>query len=370
MENDRALGPAIPETAPQPGRHLLADGCLLATTLIWGVNILVFKYTIDVLDPVLFNSSRLAFSLLALALCVWGESRWRKAPLWPRSNPDHPIPWPRVLVFAALTGLVYLVLYLMGIDRTTAGNTALLLSSMPMWTAVLSFLFLRERLPGISWVGLALTFAGTLIVTLTGGKVSTDSQHFWGNLLMLMAAFTWASATVLSRPILRAMTPLQLTFIASLLTTPLHLLWIAPQLAQLEFQGWSGSTAAVSGLAESSPSTGVPLSDNIAKVSAAAGSALPAGERTITPQILLALVYCGGLSTGVAYALWNTGVKILGGSHAAVYQNVVTLVAVIGGWLILREQPRAGQIVGGLTIIAGVLIMRMGRRTEARRDPA
>lgn len=330
-----AAGTPSPSLPAPRSQHLLADACLLATTLIWGVNILAFKYSIGILDPVLFNSSRLLFSLLALTGLAWLESRWRKASFWPRSSPEHPIQWPGVVVFSFLTGLLYMILYLHGIDRTTAGNTALLLSSMPMWTAVLSFFFLRERLPPVTWTGLAITFAGTLVVTLSGGRVSADSQYFWGNLLVLSAAFAWASATVLSRPFLVAMTPLQLTFIASLLTTPLHLLWISPQLCQLEFQGWPGQ-------------------------------AVPAGpvsaERTITPWMLLSLVYCGAFSTGLAYALWNTGVKILGGSHAAVYQNVVTLVAVIGGWIILRETPLTGQIAGGLTIIAGVLVMRSGRR--------
>lgn len=337
-----AAGSELPDLPPATaaGHHWIADLCLLATTLIWGVNILAFKYSIGIFDPVVFNASRLVFSWLALLACVWMESRWRKAPLWPRSRPDRPIRWGGVILFSALTGGVYLVLYLNGIMRTTAGNTALLLSSMPMWTAVLSFFLLRERLRAITWTGLALTLAGTLTVTLAGGKISLASEHFFGNLLMLGAALTWALGTVLSRPILLTMTPLQLTFIASLLTTPLHLLWIAPQLGQLEFAGWTAGSA-------------VPTAEQLARGE---------GRLTVTPWLALAIVYSGALSTGVAYALWNTGVKILGGSHAAVYQNVVTLVAVAGGWLFLREQVLAAQITGGAIIIAGLLLMRRGRK--------
>jgi drug/metabolite transporter (DMT)-like permease len=329
-----------PHSSSSAGQHWIADLCLLATTLIWGVNILAFKYSIGIFDPVVFNASRLVFSWLALLACVWLESRWRKAPLWPRSRAEHPIRWGSVVLFSALTGGLYLILYLNGIMRTTAGNTALLLSSMPMWTAVFSFFLLRERLPPVTWLGLALTLAGTLTVTLAGGKVSLASEHFTGNLLMLGAALTWAVGTVISRPILLSMTPLQLTFIASLLTTPLHLLWIAPQLGQLQFAGWTAGSA-------------LPTASDIA-----AGEA----RLTVTPWLMLAIVYSGALSTGLAYALWNTGVKILGGSHAAVYQNVVTLVAVAGGWLFLREQILAAQVVGGAVIIAGLLLMRRGRK--------
>ncbi len=81
--------------------------------------------------------------------------------------------------------------------------------------------------------------------------------------------------------------------------------------------------------------------------------------RTVT---LLEIIYSGVFSTGLAYASWHVGVRILGGSHAAVYQNVVTLVAVIGGWLFLHEKPILALIGGGVLIVLGLIAMRRGRR--------
>ena len=138
-------------------RHWFADACLLLTTLIWGTNIVIFKDAIGKMNPFVFNAVRLLFASLALGICVWLESRLRRRPFWPRSAAENPIPWFRVAIFSVLTGIVYIVFYLNGIILTTAGNTALLLSSMPMWTAVLSFFFLHERLPGIAWLGFAIT---------------------------------------------------------------------------------------------------------------------------------------------------------------------------------------------------------------------
>jgi drug/metabolite transporter (DMT)-like permease len=298
-----------------------ADACLLATTLIWGVNLLVFKYSIGILEPVVFNALRLVFASIALGVCLYAESRFRRKPMFPRSRPGRPVPWKLVFWFSLLTGIVYMVLFLSGISRTTAGNTALLLASMPMWTAILSFIFLRERLRRVSWAGLAITFSGTAIVTLSGGGLSLSAQHLLGNVLVVAGAFSWAAATVISRPILRVMSPLQLTFIASLTTTPFHLMWIAAD-----------------------------LDDHLSTI--------------LTPWMLVAIVFSGAFSTGLAYVLWNTGVKILGGSHAAIFQNVVTVVAVVGGWIILGEQPLMAQIAGGITIVAGVLLMRRGRNRE------
>jgi len=322
MNDNPSPLPPSPTDAVKPvrwtQRHWFADVCLITTTLIWGVNILIFKYAIGFLEPIVFNASRLVFSTIALGICVWVESRWRQDKIWPRSTAKNRINWPRVAWFSLLTGILYMVLFVFGIDMTTAGNTGLLLSSMPMWIAVLSFIWLHERLPRVTWIGLAVTFCGTLMVTMAGGQVNFGAQFFVGNLFILAAALSWAMATVISRSILKTMSPMQLAFIASLTTTPFHVAWISPQLHLC----W---------------------------------------DTILEPWMLAAIIFSGAFSTGLAYALWNTGVKILGGSHAGVYQNIVTLVAVTGGWFILAEQPLAGQIIGGVTIVIGVLLMRRGR---------
>ena len=115
-----------------------------------------------------------------------------------------------------------------------------------------------------------------------------------------------------------ALTPLQLAMISSWLTVPIHVL------------------IAMKGLPQ-------------------------AFERLSSPPYLFAVIYSGVFSTGIAYATWNAGVRMVGASHASVFQNVVTLVAVIGGWLALGEQMVMAQILGGLLTIAGLFLMRRGR---------
>ena len=279
---------------------------------MWGVNILVFKHAVRSLDPWVFNALRLVFATTTLGLLTWVESRY-----WP--SPRKPFSRLHVLLCAFLTGFIYLLAFVKGVSLTTAGNTALILSSMPMWTAILSFVFLRERLPAVTWLGLFITFMGTVLVTTqSGGEVSLASEFFVGNLLMLVAAMTWASGTVLSRPLLTAITPLQLAFWSALLTTPLHLIITWPQI----WVEW---------------------------------------PKVMQQVTILEIVYSGVFSTGLAYASWHAGVRILGGSHAAVYQNVVTLVAVLGGWIVLRETPLMAQVVGGALIVVGLVFMRRGR---------
>jgi drug/metabolite transporter (DMT)-like permease len=307
MPNDLAKPQAI-------SRRWTADALLMLTATIWGANILVFKHFTHELNPWVFNAVRLVFAAVTLGLLAAAETLFL-----PRESRDSAVDWKRVTLFAFLSGFLYLVIFVKAIDLTTAGNTALILASMPMWTAILSRLFLHERLRRITWIGLSVTFVGTAIVTTQGsGEVSFASAYLIGNLLMLLASMTWAAGTVMSRSILQSMSPLRLAFVSCVLTTPFHFLLAAPNLRASLPQLYESST-------------------------------------------MFAVVFSGACSTGIAYATWHAGVRAVGGSHAAVYQNVVTLVAVIGGWLVLKEQPMSSQVIGGIMTVVGLFLMRKGR---------
>ncbi|MCA9107377.1 MAG: DMT family transporter [Planctomycetales bacterium] len=306
----------------------LADASLLLTTVLWGLNIVVVKAAISQLDPLAFNAIRLVLSTFALGLLA-ALDRSRSTPSSTESKTDPtstelpprrtPFPTARVIVFTLFSGLIYPLLFIFGINQTPAGNAALLLATMPIWTAGLSFLILHERLPRLVWIGLSVSLVGTVVVIVSGGKVDLSASYWIGNLLMLGAAAAWASATVASGPLLQRIAPMRLAFLANLVTTPIHLLIAAPKipaaLAQLD-----------------------------------------------QPAALLAVIYSGALSTGLAYGTWHYGVSKLGGSHASVYQNFVTLIAVLAAWLILNEQITSFQIVGGIGLFIGLYLMRRGRR--------
>jgi drug/metabolite transporter (DMT)-like permease len=302
--------------------HWLADLSLLATTLMWGANLLVIKWIVRDHDPFVFNAVRMLLSGWMLGVCAGIELRVRKRDTAGES-PSEPAGsgWLRGWTFrgfALLSGLLYPLTFMSGMQETTAGNTALLLSSMPMWTALLSALFLRERLPRITILGLLITTLGTAAIAAESGSVSASPEHLVGNLFILAAAVIWAAATVTSRPLLRQVSPLQLAFWSTFLTTPIHLMMNAAKLPE----------------------------------------AVP---RLLEWPTFGALLYSGLLSTGLAYVTWHYGVQAVGASHASAFQNVVTLVGVLGGWALFGEQITTTQWLGGLAIVYGLVLMRKGR---------
>lgn len=310
------------QNQPPLFQRLRADLILLSTALVWGANILVFKDAINGIDPWIFSGFRLVFAVVTLGALAWWEHSYR-----PPALRKRPIQVPKLICFCILSGLVYMLAFVQGIQLTTAGNTALLLASMPMWTAVLSFFFLAERLGLPTWGGLLITFVGTVLVTTQSGSVELAGEYLVGNLFVLFSAIAWAVGTVMSKSLLESISPLRLTFIAAVTTVPVHLM------ISLVLLSRSPEVAAL----------------------------------LVQPKAIAAMAFSGMFSTGIAYAMWYAGVRVVGGSHAAVYQNVVTLVALVGGWLFLSEPVLPAQIIGGGLTVAGLLVMRHGRMKEERK---
>ena len=315
---------------PKNGLHWFirhhADLCLLLTALLWGINIPVVKFATSNMDGLAFNALRMVLSTFTLGLILWLEllvdrgNDMARLPEQQQSTNRFTITvLMQVVAFSLLSGLIYPLAFMHGIHRTTAGNTALLLASMPMWTALLSMIFLSERLVRLTWIGLIVTFVGTALIIQAKGSIDLSGVYLMGNLLILLGAMVWAAATVVSTPILKFLSPLKLAFVSAFLTTPIHLAMNYGTIAEQ----W---------------------------------------HILLRFDVLGCLLFSGILSTGVAYATWHYGVRKLGGSHAAAYQNIVTMVAVIISWVVLAEPVLPLQIVGGAIAIVGLFILRQGRR--------
>ena len=312
------------DSSSQDSHHALwADAALFSVALIWGVNIPLMKICFAPqeptgsgfsgfgLDEFVFNAVRLVIASATLAAFAWREHRSAK-------NPPPGISWRQTLIYAALVSVSYQALFLLGIARTTSGNTALIITTIPMWTALLAHIFLRETLRRLAWLGLAIAMAGTAIVALQKGDVTADQQHLWGNLLVLAAALFWSCGTVYSRRLLTSVTPLRLSATAAVLGLPVHLL-----LAAGRYQ------------------------ENLPKLSSV--------------SLWLIIVYSGVFSTGLALPMWNLGVRRAGAAHAAIFQNLVPLFAIFSAWVVLGEAATLAQWCGGALILSGLVMMRWKR---------
>ncbi len=318
---------------------LLPEISLLFVALVWGVNIPVMKIAMATgINAFVFNGVRLVIS--AVVLCIFAV---RSAPAgeWCRLQSVQ----GKVLCYAALVSILYQLLFLFAVVLTTSADTALIMATIPLWTAIGARLFLRELINSRAWLGLALAFCGTILVTVGGSapqELSSDASlsepvaaedvdgsavtsnaavnlRLRGNVCALAAAIAWAAGTILSRPVLRTIRPLTLSSCSAAIGLPLHLV-----IALLVSSGQS--------------------------------------SLVFDPAVFGAVLYSGLLSSGLTLPMWNFGVHHAGAAQAGLFQNLAPLTAIVVGWLLLSEPLTIYQAGGGALIPGGLLIARRSTR--------
>ncbi|HLL98735.1 MAG TPA: DMT family transporter [Rubrobacteraceae bacterium] len=282
----------------------LVEASLLLTVFFFGTNFTAVKLVVESVPPILFAATRFTLAgllLLPLALLSGPESRLSRQDLLPMFGLG--------LVGVTLTQSVFTV----GVGLTTAANTALVYSTAPVWGMLLAFAlgWERPRISGVVGIGLCLVGVGAIVY----GSLDFAGTSLLGDALILVAAISWGSYTVLTLSFLRRYSALAVAAYAmtfgGLAAFPLEALDPASlDLAALDGLTWG----------------------------AAAYSAL--------------------CSSAFGFAAWGWGVSHVGANRVLVYQYLVTLTGVSTGVLLLGEDFGAGQLLGAAVILAGVYLAR------------
>jgi drug/metabolite transporter (DMT)-like permease len=136
------------------------------------------------------------------------------------------------------------VLYILGLAHSTASNAAILMLSIPVFTAAVAAAARVERFSARKAAGVALAVAGALVL-LQPGRLELARGGALGNLLLLVNCLAYAAYLVLQRPALKVLPPLTLVAWAFLFGAVGVLAVSAPQLvalrtAQMPLAAWSG----------------------------------------------------------------------------------------------------------------------------------
>lgn len=280
---------------------------LILATLLWGGNFVIGRAVAGDIPPVTFAVIRwcLAFAIfLPIAYPLLKKE-------WPKIKAHFGI-----VVLLALTGVAgFTALVYKGLYFTTSINASLMNSSTPIMIYLLSFLFLKERLTKYQVVGTIISLIGVLFI-ICNGDLHTLLQFTFnkGDLLVLVAVLCWAFYSLLIR-LYAGKLPGYSTFLVSILIgivilTPFMVLELMTTSITID---WS-------------------------------------------PTTIGAIVYVGIFASIVAFLSWNIGVVRLGANKASIYLNFIPLFAAIFAILFLDEQLIIAQVIGGIAVVAGVLL--------------
>ena len=207
------------KTLTNSGRGLLL---LLAAALLWSTSGLFVKSPPIEQLPEAHRGMLLAFyRALFAGLCL--------APFVRRRH----VRWRRALVPMALVFAVMNVLFLTAMTKTSAAATVFLQYTSTVWTCVLGFLVLGERVHRGNVVALVAAIAGIVWIV----ACDRDGQHVTGNLIALGSGLSYAGVILFLR-FLRTENSTWLIALNHLVTALILAPWMLPLRIELSPIQW------------------------------------------------------------------------------------------------------------------------------------
>ncbi len=288
------LGPAV--LAALLGQSLISTGTHLAaksaTTALPATTLLPLRMVLSAL-------------VYAVILSQLSERRWPPRALWG---------W--LLGYGFLTGPMNQGLFLLGLQHSRATHASLLYALTPVGVYLLGVARGTEESRPRRWLGIALAFAGVLVLLL-GRGLAEESALLFGDLLLLGAVVAWVFWTTDSRA-------------------------FATEHGGLRTAGWTMLAGGVWALPM------LPFTVDAATLSAAPG------------HVWLSLAYLVVLTSVVSYALWNFALARVESSRVAVFANVQPVLTSLAAWLVLAEPLGWSWAACTVLVIAGVRLATKG----------
>ncbi len=286
-----------------------------AVYLLWGSTYLAIRFAIETLPPLLMAGVR--FLLAGGVLYAFMRLR------------GQPAPTRRHWKSAAVIGALLLVCGNGGVtlaERTVpSGVAALLVAMVPLWMVLLEWLRPGGTRPtGRVAVGLAVGFAGMVILVGPSQLAGAGAVHFGGAALVLGGSLAWSIGSIHAR---RATLP-DNAFVA----TGMEMMC-------------GGVLLLVAG--------------------AARGELAGLDPAAFTGRSLAAFAYLvvfGSLVGFTAY-IWLLGVS--SPARVSTYAYVNPVVAVFLGWLMAGEALTARVLIAAAVIVAAVAVITTGRQPQA-----
>lgn len=280
---------------------------IIIAHLIWGVNFVVAKLTLQEFPPMSLSFLRFALAILLLAPFILTEKKRDKI------KRKH-LPW--LFATGSLMVTLNIAFFYTGLTRTTVTSASVLTMVVPIFSLLLGWAFLKEKIYTVNLVGIAIGLIGAVSVIglpalIFGEQIPTE---MWiGNLLILFASLSWVIGSTISRQMLKEYSSLTMTFFIFLVGV---LTFFIPAINEY-------------------------LQD-------------PSWPSNVTVLGIFGLAFITVASSISAFFLFEWGLGKLGVIQANLFHYIEPPIAATLAVLILGESLQFSFIIGGLLIALGV----------------
>ena len=277
------------------------------------------------------------FSVFLLAWLRFGIGGLCMLHWLPRPADEPPMtPGTRGLLFleSFLGNFLFSICMLFGVSMTSAVAAGVIMASIPAVVAVMSWIFLRERIGLRVWAAVACSAVGIGLLALSKGELPahtsigpkadlTDKTALWGNLLVFAAVLCEAAYAVIGKKLTGHLSPKRITALINAwgfaLMTPLGL-----------YAAWQFDFGGVA-----------------------------------TASWWLLLFYAMAASVWTVW-LWMTGLRTVPAARAGVLTVMLPIAAALVGVVVLKEPFGTPQLLAFVAALVGVILATLPEKYPAK----
>ena len=222
-----------------------------------------------------------------------------------------------IFVLGLFGVMIYQLLFMHGMKWTAAGDASVIMPINPIFTALLAFPLLGQKITKNIFYGMIISIIGVIIIV--GWSPNTDialRDRMLGDFMILIAAFSWALCSIITKKtmikniklkILPSEIVIWYSLIGWIMLTP----WMVMEI----------------------------LSNDIIKPN--------------FTEIMI-ILYLGIFSTVLANVWFAIGIEKIGPTSTSAYIFLVPVFGILSGWIILGENIGLSMILGFILIVGGV----------------
>lgn len=206
----------------------------------------------------------------------------------------------RGLLAAALFTLST-IFFILAITHTSVANTLVIIATAPLWAAILSRLFLKERIGLLTWIAILICVGGISLIFI--GSLGGGSRH--GDIFALVCAFG----------------------LAGQITTVRH----AKDIDMVPTLGSSGLLVAA---------IAYPLAD----------------PGSVSQEGFFYLILLGVFILPLAFGLITIGPRYIPAPEVSLLMLLESILGPLWVWLVVNEVPQSETLIGGTLVITTLVI--------------
>jgi len=271
---------------------------------LFGANAVAIKISLTGLG--VFTTAGFRFSIAAAVIFLWAKVTRKSFAI--KSGQGL-----QLLVFT-LTFIVQLSLFYIGVSRTKASHATLLSNLLPFFILFFAHYFIpEERITKRKILGILMGFSGVCVLFLWEKGEKIDFQ--FGDFIILIVVFIWASRTVYMKKIIDSFESFHLVFYPMIFSVPMFfieaLLWDDPMLFKLDI------------------------------------------------KVLSALLYQSLVTASFGFLVWTSLLKKYGATSLHSFIFIMPVSGVLLSNLLLGEPLTLNLLFAMLFIVSGILIIHL-----------